>query len=210
MSTYFVSIPETCSFRFDIAMFHERLQERWPGFVAGIGVIGLYEYEWSTVPMLAAPDPEQPGGWYWDLRYQAGSEEERRAWKSPEGFPDWPVRHDILPDLCTLAIDSPDILNCAVPALWLRSWVPSEVPLVASNVYSVVPFTILPGMTIMEVFRGLAWDQELVRRQEAQYEPWPEDLVDPLALMPEDEVDMVVRQMLEDEARADLPSDRRS
>ncbi len=154
-----IGVPEGGPFQFEIAAFRAQLHARWPGADLAIDpTTHLYTFALPTIPLGAALDPAAPGGLVWRpaLSYAQDGQGPDRRWQLALALPDHPARFTLSPDLRAIWTEG-TILDCVVCALWLRRWLPPEVPLTAGD-GGYTHTAVTPGITIPDLTRRMLLD----------------------------------------------------
>ena len=199
MSVFAICVPRESPFRFDLGLFDQQLQARWPGtpilrsrqtsIVAG--------YQLPCQPLDAVLDPTAPGGilWYPLLR----AVEDAAAPHGRRYLPHLathPVLYSLPPDRRRLRLDGAGHVDCAMTARWLRRWIPSEVPLVASQQQEFVPVEVPHDATFTEMVRRLLEQNAPLR---GGY-PKRDYSLFPIGILPDETVARLLQQVLDEDA----------
>src|SRR5262245_4069940 len=137
-----ICVPRESQFRFDLGLFDQQLQARWPGtpILSSRQTTILAGYQLPCQPLDAVLDPTALGGILWYPLLSAVDDA-----SAPHGqrylprLATYPVLYNFHRDRRCLWLDGAGHVDCAVTARWLRRWVPPEVPLVASQQHEFVP-----------------------------------------------------------------------
>lgn len=161
-SPYSIRVPEEGTYQFDIAELRDQLQTRWQDAVFDFDE-GKQDYAFALPPqpLGASPDPAAPGGLHWwpmllGVPSEHGS---GRRWQLASTVSGYLQSYWLSPDCRCFCVDG-SIIDCVVFALWLRSWLPSEVPLITSINWD-TRTTVTSGMTIVVCLKQMFADEAL-------------------------------------------------
>lgn len=185
MSNFSISFADS-GYQLDRDELLARLLARWPGIrVKRSPYKGEYPHLVFYLPphsVYPRIDPTAPGGldWYPRLKMQIEQETPLRWGFLPE-IDDHPIYHCLSPDGLYLWSEDAEDIDCAILAVWLRDWLPPDVPLIAQRVHDEHVYTsveVRPGMTRVEATLGLLGEQQARGRgPKLLPEPTTEDLV---------------------------------
>ncbi|MFN8541392.1 MAG: hypothetical protein U0232_28450 [Thermomicrobiales bacterium] len=176
---YAISVPDEGPFRFDVAAFHTQLGARWPeAQVQSDPDAQQRTFELPTIPLGAFLAPDSPGGmrWWVALIGVPDAQEGGLHWRVASEVPGYATRYGISSDHSSVWTDGTNV-ECAVCALWLRGWLPPEVPLMVSD-SGFTRTAVTLDMSLLDLVRRMELDvQEHHRAErawvEANMEPVP-------------------------------------
>jgi hypothetical protein len=175
---YAIGVPRDGSYEFDIAAFRARLVARWPEAVLEVDTVTKsLTFFLPTIPLHAALDETSPGGLSWWVALIGVRDEQGggRRWRVASEVPGHEARYAMSPDRNSLWVEG-TILDCVVFALWLRGWLPPEVPLtVSDNGYTNT--AVAPGMSILDLVRRIHID---MREHDRAERAWAEANMEPV------------------------------
>lgn len=193
MTVFHISVLESSRYRIDLATFSHELQRRWPGteLVQSPLMEGWVSYQLGCQPADAVLDPSLPGGlrWFPVLRTIADSTRPHQLRHLPQ-LNNSPVLCALMPDRRSLRLDGAGYSDCAVSAIWLRCWLPQDVPLFARQQGTRASIKIQTEESVTDLLRRLLDTNEPKNAQE-------DYSLLPLGVLPDEILDGLVKQVLE-------------